>query len=96
MRDRFPNLYMVTFKYQEGISHDELMEIGHRRLEKQRGRGAVVANRGEETGPAGEQVAWLLSGDGDGEIREQRMEGKDVIAAALADHLEGVELGTPG
>ena len=96
VRDRFPNLYMVTFKYQEGISHDELMEIGHRRLEKQRGRGAVVANRGEETGPAGEQVAWLLSGDGDGEIREQRMEGKDVIAAALADHLEGVELGTPG
>ncbi len=90
VRERFPDLYMVTFKYQEGVSHQELMEIGHRRLDRLQGRGAVVANRGEETGPAGEQVAWLVSGDGDGEIREQRMEGKGVIAAALADHLERV------
>lgn len=94
VRERFPDLYMVTFKYQEGIGHEELMEIGRLRLRQQRGRGAVVANRGEETGPHGEQVAWLLSGNGDGRngdpIHEERMEGKSVIAAALADHLERV------
>jgi phosphopantothenoylcysteine decarboxylase/phosphopantothenate--cysteine ligase len=84
VRERFPDLYMVTFKYQEGVSHEELMEVGRSRLERLAGRGAVVANRGEETGPHGEQVAWLVSADGE----PRRMQGKGAIAAALADHLE--------
>jgi phosphopantothenoylcysteine decarboxylase / phosphopantothenate---cysteine ligase len=84
VRERFPDLYMVTFKYQEGVGHEELMEVGRRRLDRLAGRGAVVANRGEETGPHGEQVAWLVSREGE----PRRMEGKDSIAAALADHLE--------
>lgn len=85
VRRDHPDLYMVTFKYQEGMDHGELMEIGRRRLERLAGRGAVVANRGEETGPNGEQVAWLVTADGE----PRRMEGKATIAAALADHLEG-------
>jgi hypothetical protein len=76
---------MITFKYQEGLGHDELMAIGHKRLAALTGPGAVVANRGEESGPNGEQVAWLLDSNG-GEPR--RMEGKPAIARALADHLE--------
>jgi phosphopantothenoylcysteine decarboxylase / phosphopantothenate---cysteine ligase len=85
VRRRHPDLYLVTFKYQEGMSHEELMAIGRERLERLGGRGAVVANRGEETGPDGEQVAWLLTGDGE----PARAVGKPAIAAAIADHLEG-------
>ena len=48
------------------------------------GRGAVVANRGAETGPPGEQVAWLVSAEGE----PRRLEGKGAIAIAPADHLE--------
>jgi phosphopantothenoylcysteine decarboxylase/phosphopantothenate--cysteine ligase len=84
VRRRHPDLFMITFKYQEGLSHDELMEIGRRRLAELSGPGAVVANRGEESGPHGEQVAWLLAGDAE----PRRMESKPAIAAALADLLE--------
>jgi hypothetical protein len=50
---------------------------------------AVVANRGEESGPHGEQVAYLLAPG-----REpRRLVGKRTIAAALADHLEAVQAG---
>jgi phosphopantothenoylcysteine decarboxylase/phosphopantothenate--cysteine ligase len=84
VRERFPDLYMVTFKYQEGVDHEALVEVGRERLARLAGRGAVVANRGEETGPHGEQVAWLVSA-GD---EPRRLEGKGTIAIALADHLE--------
>jgi len=84
VRQRYPDLFMVTFKYQEGLSHDELMAIGRRRLAGLTGPGAVVANRGEESGPHGEQVAWLLAGD----AAPRRMESKPAIAAVLADLLE--------
>jgi phosphopantothenoylcysteine decarboxylase/phosphopantothenate--cysteine ligase len=84
VRDRFPDLYMVTFKYQEGVAHEELMEVGRQRWRRLAGRGAVVANRGEETGPQGEQVAWLVSGEGE----PRKLEGKGAIAIAIADHLE--------
>jgi len=87
VRQRHPDLHMITFKYQEGLGHDELMAIGHKRLAALDGPGAVVANRGEESGPDGEQIAWLLASNG-GE--PQRMEGKPAIARALADHLEAV------
>jgi phosphopantothenoylcysteine decarboxylase/phosphopantothenate--cysteine ligase len=84
VRRRHPELYLVTFKYQEGVSHDELLAVGRERLARLGGRGAVVANRGEETGPTGEQVAWLLAEGAE----PLRAVGKPAIAAALADLLE--------
>lgn len=84
VRERFPELHMTTFKYQEGVAHEALMAVAAERLA--RGSQAVVANRGEESGPHGEQVAYLAVPG-----REpQRLVGKRVIAAALADHLEAV------
>ena len=84
VRQRFPDLHMTTFKYQEGVSHEELMRVAAERLE--RGSQAVIANRGEESGPQGEQVAYLAVPG-----REPvRLVGKRVIAAAIADHLEAV------
>ncbi|MEM1204728.1 MAG: phosphopantothenoylcysteine decarboxylase [Acidobacteriota bacterium] len=81
VRERHPGLHMVTFKYQENVSHDELMDIARGRLETY---DTVIANRGEETEVGGPQVAWLVTRD-----REpQRMRGKRAIARTLADYLE--------
>lgn len=82
VRERFPELYMVTFKYQEGMDHGELLELGESRLGLYE---AVVVNQGDERGPEGEQIAHLMARGG-GEVL--RMVGKETIARALADHLE--------
>ncbi len=79
---RFAGLPMVTFKYEENVTSDELLEIARRRLAK--GHLAVVANRGEETGPKGEQVAYIVS---NGEA-EGPLVGKRNIAIGIADFLE--------
>jgi phosphopantothenoylcysteine decarboxylase/phosphopantothenate--cysteine ligase len=78
---------MVTFKYQEQLSHERLMEIARERAQR---FGAVVANRGEERGPQGEQVAWLLRAEEltRGAAEGLRCVGKAQIAQAIAEHLE--------
>ncbi len=82
VRAKFPNLHMVTFKYQENIAHTELMAIASSRL--QQGYQMVVANRGEEKGDHGEQVAYLITKD----HQPQKAIGKQAIAVAIADYLE--------
>jgi len=74
-----PALFLVSFKYLEGVSHEALLAEARRRLDRYP---VVVANRGEEThGTA--QVSWIVTAEG-----EARVEGKAAIAAALADLLE--------
>jgi phosphopantothenoylcysteine decarboxylase/phosphopantothenate--cysteine ligase len=85
VREQHPKLKMISFKYQENISHEKLISIAKERLKS--GEVAVVANRGEETGPMGEQIAWLVSKDRE----NQRMMGKRSIAVAIADFLESIE-----
>lgn len=82
VRAKFPDLHMVTFKYQENIAHTELMTIANTRL--QQGYQMVVANRGEEKGDKGEQVAYLITRD----HQPQKVIGKKAIAVAIADYLE--------
>jgi phosphopantothenoylcysteine decarboxylase/phosphopantothenate--cysteine ligase len=84
VRAKFPDLYMVTFKYQENISHEQLMTIAYERLNQ--GYQAVVANRGEEQGVKGEQVAYLVTN----QKQPQKMISKPDIAKAIADHLETI------
>jgi phosphopantothenoylcysteine decarboxylase/phosphopantothenate--cysteine ligase len=81
VRERFRDLYMVTFKYQEGVSHEELLAIAGDRLT--RGYQAVIANRGEEKGEQGEQVAYLVTAEG----VFPKLVGKKAIAQAIANHL---------
>ncbi|MFN9623237.1 MAG: phosphopantothenoylcysteine decarboxylase [Cyanobacteriota bacterium] len=81
-----PALPIVSFKYMEGVSHDDLMAEARRRLERY---AVVVANRGEEITEA-VQVAWLVTREG-----ERRLEGKAAIARAVGDVLEQVS-GQPG
>lgn len=80
VRNAFPDLHGVTFKYEEGVSHDELLEIARRRLAE--GSAAVVANRGEEM--EGEHVAWLVTP----EEEPEKLVSKPGIARGIADHLE--------
>ncbi len=87
--EQFPTLLMVTFKYEEKLSHEKLMTIAEFYLKK--GSSIVVANRGEEKGAAGEQVAWLVEQD----LPAQKMEGKPQIAHILLKRLAEKLSGSP-
>ena len=82
VRDKFPHLRMITFKYQENVTHEELIAIAKARLNQ--GYQMVVANRGEEKGNKGEQVAYLVTSD----RSPQKAIGKENIAKAIAEWLE--------
>ncbi|WP_041933300.1 phosphopantothenoylcysteine decarboxylase [Gloeothece verrucosa] len=84
VKHKFPDLYMVTFKYQEQVSHEALINIAQERIKQ--GYAAVVANRGEEIESVGEQVAYLVTAN----QPPQQMIGKKEIAVIIADHLEKI------
>ena len=84
VRAKFPSLGMITFKYQENISHEELISIAQTRLNQ--GYQMVVANRGEEHQTTGAQVAYLITK----EQAPQKAVGKQEIAQAIADYLESM------
>ncbi len=84
VRAKFPSLEMITFKYQENISHEELINIAQTRL--QQGYQMVVANRGEEHQATGTQVAYLVTK----EEKPQKAVGKQEIAKAIANYLESI------
>jgi phosphopantothenoylcysteine decarboxylase/phosphopantothenate--cysteine ligase len=76
-----PDLFMVTFKYQENIGIDELIKIAESRLSK--GHKAVVANRGEDISPDGKRIAYLVTDES-----VNRLAGKDTIVNGIVDYLE--------
>ena len=82
VKSNFPELYMVTFKYQENISHEELINIAQSRLKQ--GYPLVIANRGEEKGMQGEQIAYFVTK----KDKPQQVIGKKQIAIELANYLE--------
>ena len=82
VREKFPELALVSFKYQENVSHEGLMGIAEERL--QLGDLAVVANRREEAVSVGEQVAyWVMR-----EEEPKRWVGKRGIAEGIVGELE--------
>ena len=82
VKSNFPELYMVTFKYKENISHEELINIAQARLKQ--GYSLVVANRGEEQGIQGEQIAYFVTK----KDKPEKVMGKKQIAIELANYLE--------
>lgn len=74
----FPQLPVISFKFEAQVSHAELMTIARQRLAA--GSAAVVANRAEEQGD--EQVAWLVS-----PTAEDCYRGKPHIAQAVVQFL---------
>ena len=85
VRAKYPSLDMITFKYQENISHAELISIAETRL--QQGYQMVVANRGEEHQATGAQVAYLVTKN----QSPQKAVGKKEIAKAIANYLESTD-----
>lgn len=82
VRTEFPGLYMVTFKYEEDIDHKQLMNIAQTRIDS--GYNMVLANRGNEMGPNGEQIAWIV----EPHASPFSVTGKQEIAHALLNRLE--------
>lgn len=87
-RKRFPDLHMVVFKFEEGVSRERLAEIARARLAQ--GYQAVVANRGEELGHGDEHRAYLFVA---GENGPRRLDGKREIARGIVRYLEEVARG---
>ncbi|MDJ0636658.1 MAG: bifunctional phosphopantothenoylcysteine decarboxylase/phosphopantothenate--cysteine ligase CoaBC [Xenococcaceae cyanobacterium MO_188.B29] len=82
VHNNFPELHMVTFKYQENVSHEELIAIAQDRLKQ--GYPLVVANRGEEQGVNGEQIAYLVTK----QDKPLQVIGKKQISIELSNYLE--------
>lgn len=78
-REAAPEMFIVSFKYLEGVTHEQLLETARARLDRYP---VVVANRGEETAGTA-QVSWIVTREG-----VQRVEGKARIASAIAELLE--------
>lgn len=78
-RHKRPDLYIVSFKYQEQVSIDQLLQIARDRLDRYP---VVIANRSEET-QGHQQRAWIVTKDNSVEV-----DGKTAIASAICDHLE--------
>lgn len=62
IRQKFPNLYMVTFKYEEKISREQLEQIAFSRIRQ--GYQLVIANRGEEMTPEGAYQGIIVNKNG--------------------------------
>ena len=84
VKNKFSNLYMITFKYQEQVSYQELINIANERIKQ--GYQAVVANRGEEIGSGNEHIAYLVTE----KSPPQQMIGKQQIAQKIVAHLEEI------
>ena len=78
VKDNFPNIKMITFKYEEGISQEKLLSIAKKRLEK---FDVVVANRGEDQNTS--DHAFIMDKSG-----IQNASSKNDLAVKLANKLE--------
>ncbi len=84
VRKKYPQLKTVTFKYEENVSHEELIKIAKKPFSKKGGPQMVVANRAEEFKPDGTQVAWLIHPKNE----PSKHVGKENIANAILEHIE--------
>ena len=85
VKTNFPDVYMITFKYEHNITYDELLSKAVDRIKQ--GYPAVVANRGNEKGSGGEQIAHLVSSS---TKQPQKGSGKLEIAKMITNHLEQI------
>ncbi|MDA1008145.1 MAG: phosphopantothenoylcysteine decarboxylase [Planctomycetota bacterium] len=95
VRGRHPSLFLCGFKYEEGISVDQLLAIGQDRAARD---GACVASLGndfpvqQDGHSSHSQVSWICTRHAE----PKRVEGKRSIAVAIADLLEIATTSTVG
>lgn len=82
VRRQAPDLKMVSFKFQLNMELSRLLKIAKDRVKS--GHLAVIANRGEERGPQGEQIAYLVAAKGG----PRKFSSKPGIALGLSQWLE--------
>jgi phosphopantothenoylcysteine decarboxylase/phosphopantothenate--cysteine ligase len=82
VKQKFPSLLMVVFKYEEKISREELEEIAQSKVRQ--GYQVIVANRGEDMAPEGEYSGIIV--DENGVVAEPS--SKKECAKLLLDLLE--------
>jgi phosphopantothenoylcysteine decarboxylase/phosphopantothenate--cysteine ligase len=82
VRQKFPKLYMVIFKYEEKVSRTKLVEIAQKRAKQ--GYQLVVANRGEDMSTDGSYRGILVNKDG----KVSESSSKEECATLLLDLLE--------
>lgn len=82
VRQKFPDLYMIVFKYEEKISKEELKKIAKNRVRQ--GYQLIIANRGEDMSPEGAYSGIVM--DKNGILAEPT--SKKECAAFLLDLLE--------
>jgi phosphopantothenoylcysteine decarboxylase/phosphopantothenate--cysteine ligase len=82
VRQKFPKLYMVIFKYEEKVSRTKLVEIAQKRAKQ--GYQLVVANRGEDMSPDGSYRGIVVNKDG----KVSESSSKEECATLLLDLLE--------
>ena len=80
VRKSHKDLLMVTFKYEENISKEDLLKKAGNRLKDYP---LIIANRKEDF-INGEQVAWIMTS----KQEPKRVQGKEEIAKAIIDSLE--------
>lgn len=91
VREQYPDLRMVSFKYEEGKTYDDLSKIAEKRIIKH-GHTAVVATDGPTTENS-EQVAYIFYKDPQKdktgvEVYNDTYVGKVEIAKGVADFIE--------
>jgi len=84
IRKKFPQLFMVVFKYEEKVSREKLIEIAQKRAKQ--GYQLVVANRGEDMTFEGRYRGILVNKAG--EVSESS--SKEECAMLLLDLLENL------
>jgi len=82
VRRKFPDLYMVTFKYEEKTSIEELEKIAQNRVKQ--GYQLVIANRGEDMSPEGKYRGMIVDKKGVVGMSSSKKE----CATLLLDFLE--------
>ena len=83
IKNQFPDLYMISFKYEHNISHTKLISKVNTRIKE--GYPAIIANSGNDKSEMDEQVAYLVTNKSN---KTQKAVGKLSIAKMITSHLE--------
>ena len=78
-QQQFPGVGIISFKYEQKVTHDQLTSIARKRLDE--GHLAVIATRDEDRTQSGEQVAYLFSPGHE----SRQATGKSGIARLILD-----------
>jgi len=84
IKEWFPETYLVGFKFEVGLEHEQLIEIARESMRKNKAD-IVIANDKAEMEKSKQHIGYLVTED-----NEIRCENKDDIGHRLVEHLTNV------